>query len=359
MQRDRGPRVGDVGRYNRADFRHVCPPGFIRRSAARRALAAASGTPVAAPRKQCTRSAIPQPGDCVRVIAAAAFGAAVAGASTGHAQDLPAGTAAMPAIAACRPPRRSVRGSASCSPAAARAGSPTSACSRCWRSCACPSTTSPRPAWARSSAASTRRACRRRSWSGSSRRSTGRRSSRTSRRDASSPSGASIEDAVLHDPARARLPRFFGQALDRRALRPESRDAAARAHLAPRRHRQLRPPADPVSRRRDRHGRRQGGRLRPRPAVRRDARQHVGAGRLRAHRDRRQDPGRRRTRQEPSGRHREGDGRRGRHRRQHRHAADDARAAVVVRRRRRAVDQHPDRAERARAARAARPAATC
>ena len=68
-----------------------------------------------------------------------------------------------------RPPSRARR-SASCCPAAARAASRTSACSRCWNSCASRSTTSPRRRWARSSAACTRAACRRRRWKSRSRR---------------------------------------------------------------------------------------------------------------------------------------------------------------------------------------------
>ena len=82
-----------------------------------------------------------------------------------------------------------------------------------------------------------------------------------------------------------------------------------------------------------------------------DAREHVGAGHVRAGGDRRAHPGRRRARQQPAGRPRARDGRRHRHRGEHRHAAHVARPAAVGRRLRVADAQHPHRAERARAAR--------
>ena len=67
-----------------------------------------------------------------------------------------------------------------------------------------------------------------------------------------------------------------------------------------------------------------------------------------------QSAGRRRAREQPAGGRRARDGRGHRDRRQHRHAADVARPAVVGGGLRVADGQHPDRAERARAARALR-----
>ena len=210
-----------------------------------------------------------------------------------------------------------------------------------------------RPAWARSSAACTRRACRPRGW-------------KELVTSLDWPSFFSDQpprrELSVRGSARTRATRFRWRSASAtsRCGSPPARSpgrtsrCCCTASPTRRRHRELRQPAHPVPRRRDEPGRRPGSRLRSGSAVRRDARQHVGARHLRAARHRRPDAGRRRARQEPSRRHREVDGRRGRHRDQHRHAADDARAAFVVRQRRRAVDQHPDRAERPRAARAAR-----
>ena len=158
---------------------------------------------------------------------------------------------------------------------------------------------------------------------------------------------------ALSAAARNRIPRRPDSRLPGRAERGESRTLPARAHGQRRRHPRSRPAADSVSRGRDRHGGRRPVRLHRGAAVRGDARQHVDPGRLFAGRDARPDPGRRRPRRQPAGRRRARDGRRSRHRRQHRHAARDARGAVVDHRPHRPDDQHPDRAERPPPARVA------
>ncbi len=166
-----------------------------------------------------------------------------------------------------------------------------------------------------------------------------------------SPQGGGVAVSAGH---RAGLQRRRVPLVQGRAVGQQSRALPARADAQGRERRGLRQAADSVPRGRDEHGDRQGSGLRPRPPLPGDARQHVGAGNVRAGRARRAHPGGRRAGQQPAGRRRAPDGRRHRDRREHRHAAHVARPAPVGRRLCVADDQHPDRAERARAAGAAR-----
>ena len=191
---------------------------------------------------------------------------------------------------------------ASRSPAAARAASRTSACSRCWKRCASRLRASPGPAWARSSPAHTRSEDRRRT----SRRwcspPTGMKSSATTRPARKLPSRRKLDDyKTLFAPEFG--VKNGGLALPKGIIAGVSIEAFLRV---------VAEPATgiddfdklpvPVPRGGDRHRDRRSRRAEPRQRRRGDARQHVGARRDRAGVDGRPPAGRRHDRQQPADR---------------------------------------------------------
>ena len=112
---------------------------------------------------------------------------------------------------------------------------------------------------------------------------------------------------------------------------------------------QLRQSADPLSRDGDRHRHRRRRGDRPRQPRRGDAREHVGAGRVRSGTDRPVSAGRRRPRRQRADRRRAQDGRRHRHRGRCRYAARTAREPHLARQHHRTTVRSARRAQRQRA----------
>ena len=159
--------------------------------------------------------------------------------------------------------------------------------------------------------------------------------------------GGRLQDAV---PARVRREGRRPRAADRRDRRRFDRGVLPRPYGAGVRHQRFREASHPVPGDGHRHRDRRIRRARPWQHRAGDARQHVGAGRARAGRDRRQAAGRRRHRQQPADRRGAQALRRRHHRRQHLDAAAEAQRDHLGAERRRTARQLPRQADGGRAA---------